>query len=372
MLKSKNLTSILLGILAIILLSCTNKFAGMNDIQMQKNANASFNQSDIIPSNSTDKNNETKGLPNTEFVKPSLTVLTPLAVIEVDDEDIVESDSGTSYIKVDYMKNFYSKYGDDYDFVAVYTDFLKNAGQHGGMVSYTIRGIGAAVDTTLDDEFRSKQRLQSIGFMGTLDEKYMPFTQDWTAYNILLEEAIAHRWGMYIGNFQDEGGHLPLQNTLNGGHWTPCMSFQRKDPKQPFWKAGLWHHKGNNIWAKQEEYNQEHDVFDPFMLYFMGFLPPERVPNATLIMPFGENKARQCVEKLTIQGTSRTISINDIISLYGPRDPSFKYSQKNFTMGFILLVRKGTKPSPAIAEAIKRWAAGFPKVFDEAVSTEYY
>jgi hypothetical protein len=104
------------------------------------------------------------------------------------------------------------------------------------------------------------------------------------------------------------------------------------------------------------------------MLYLMGFLPPEKVPNAILLTPKGNNKEEQCSSQQTpIEAEATTISINDIIKLYGPRTPSFRDAKKDFNIAFILLTRSGSEPSTISLNNIQRWAKGFPNVFLKSI-----
>ena len=106
--------------------------------------------------------------------------------------------------------------------------------------------------------------------------------------------------------------------------------------------------------------------FDPFMLYLMGFLPPEKVPNATLLIPEGGYKQELCFPGKTIKATAKEITINDIIKRYGPRDPSYQDSQKEFSTAFILVVEKGKQPTPGAIDKLIEWDKKFPEVIRQA------
>ena len=131
MLKSKSLNSIFLAILVIILISCANKGIRTKNIQIQNNVNTS---NKIGIDSSSFNNNESMDLPNTEFIKPHITVVLPLAVIEVEDNESIAFGA--------YLKNFYNQYEDRFDFLAVYANFQTDNGQFGGPDFNTVKGIG--------------------------------------------------------------------------------------------------------------------------------------------------------------------------------------------------------------------------------------
>lgn len=74
----------------------------------------------------------------------------------------------------------------------------------------------------------------------------------------------------------------------------------------------------------------------------MGMIDKSKVPPMLLI----ENPAIDPTKKpeagVTITGTPRTVTIDDIIAVNGERVPSAKDSQKQFKMAFILAVAPGT------------------------------
>ena len=70
----------------------------------------------------------------------------------------------------------------------------------------------------------------------------------------------------------------------------------------------------------------------------MGLYKASEVPNFTLIDNPAIDKTQLPQENVTVTGTPRTISINDIIAAEGPRVPDATTSQKDFRLGFVFLV----------------------------------
>ncbi len=262
----------------------------------------------------------------------------------------IENENDLNYQEI--AKKFYGQHADVYDFLAFFYDFDVPGDQNqiNIIVQNTVEGIGLNVFNHAAS-YGSKDRLRGIGVLKNMSS----VPNDILVYNALLEEIIAHQWGVYIGSLQGSQGALPIQNLASPFHWTPCMSFPRKDITQPYWHGNLWQDNRDGSWTLvlQDPFTRPYK-FDPFMLYLMGFLPPERVPNAMVIVP---ESGYQC-----IRGTSRQISINDIINVYGPRVPLANELQGKFSIAYILLTKKAQKITPGYMEKISRWSTTFPEV----------
>src|SRR5262249_37744953 len=77
------------------------------------------------------------------------------------------------------------------------------------------------------------------------------------------------------------------------------------------------------------------DVYNDLELYLAGMLPPDQVgPN---LVP--ENQTQQVCDGCPVQGTVRTVTINDVISADGPRIPAAAASQKEFRVATVLFTR---------------------------------
>lgn len=305
-------------------------------------------------------------------------LLPAVAVIEVDNPLNMPG------IEKVVAKEFYKKYEDKYDFLGILFDFNRRQYYH-TTVKNNVQGIGSQnwyLDgcngtcgiSKLDPnpifdktaEYGSKGKLLSIGVMGIISD-YIGRNDDpsW------IEEVIGHQFGVYVGSPHISSDPLHINSDESFGHWNNCMHFPRADVTQTYWRGNLWKDNGDGTWTRvdQDLNNFSKPLkFDPFMLYFMGFLPPEKVPNVVLLQPEGGFKSGLCFPGKTIKATPRQVSINDIIQKYGPRIPSYKDSQKEFSTAFILVVEKGKQPTPGALEKMAEWDKKFPEVIRQATS----
>src|SRR6185503_7425783 len=69
---------------------------------------------------------------------------------------------------------------------------------------------------------------------------------------------------------------------------------------------------------------------------------------------------------LTFSGTRRDLTVNDIMTVHGPRLPDVSVSPKTFRQAFVLLVRPGTSPSAAELEKVERIRRRWTDFFAQA------
>ena len=94
----------------------------------------------------------------------------------------------------------------------------------------------------------------------------------------------------------------------------------------------------------------------------MGLISPEQVVPLKWYETYGEwsDKGIPCVEK--------TFSVQDVINLVGPRNPSYPNTQKDFSVVYILLTEKGKKPTDAQMKRMDYIAENFPIRWNEATN----
>src|SRR5262249_43984478 len=77
------------------------------------------------------------------------------------------------------------------------------------------------------------------------------------------------------------------------------------------------------------------DEYNDLELYFAGMLTADQVaPN---LVP--ETQNQQLCDGCAVQGTVRTVTINDVIAADGPRVPGFASSQKEFRIATLVVTR---------------------------------
>ena len=275
---------------------------------------------------------------------------------------VLEVDSVKSINPYDIVKTYLTKYKDSNDFLAIF-NYGGPRDQYHLTVKNNTKGIYNP-DVARGDSsstYGSSGTLLGIGVVGNIKQ----YQSDTPIFNVLLEEIYAHYWGVYIGDVIDSTHQLPLQNTLARAHWTTCLNFL-DNPDVRYWKASHWEKVGQNKWKLLLPDNPL-PRFDPILLYLMGYLDASKVPDVELIIPDSGQKAAYCNQGETIEGTSRIISMKEIIEYLGPREP-YVNTKRNYSIGYILVVERGTTPSASSIQTIERVAAGLPKVFQDAIT----
>lgn len=275
---------------------------------------------------------------------------------------VLEVDSVDSISPSDIAKQYYKKYQDTNDFLAIF-NYGGAQDQYHLTVKNNTKGIynPGVIRTDNSSEYGSNGTLLGVGVVGNIKQ----YPTDTPIFNVLLEEIYAHYWGIYIGDVIDSQDQLPLQNTLARAHWTSCINFL-DNPDVRYWKASHWKKIEQNKWELLLPDNPL-PRFDPVLLYLMGYLDASKVPDIELIIPDTEQKTAYCNENRIIEGTSRIISMKEIIGHLGSREPRVN-TKRNYSIGYILLVKRGTIPSTSSIQTIERVAAEFPKVFQDAIS----
>jgi len=232
-------------------------------------------------------------------------------------------------------KEFFRTHKDEYDFVAIFTNFNfkmpednKARGFFEG-VKNDVKGIGKEIydNTTL---YGSASRLQGTIDMGNLSGKVSnPLDPGFDETLMILAHEVQHRWGSFV-RFKDAAGNVSSALLgKDGSHWSYLL-----DTRASVMYGNQWQDNGNGTFtsAAAEKY------YSPLDLYLMGMIDKSKVPAMLLIENPSIDPARLPETGATISGTARYVTIDDIIAVEGERIPSAKDSQKQFKMAFIYAV----------------------------------
>ena len=178
-------------------------------------------------------------------------------------------------------------------------------------------------------------------------------------FDVITHET-THQWLMYIGDTRNCTTDCKYQNlkfrSEDGFHYARWADtgFIRDGLQWSDTNAGFaWKDNGNGTVSTVQEQRRG---LSPLSLYLMGLIPSSQVPNFKYVIPNDPSD----IYNTTIAGTLTSISINDLITKYGARNPSFSSSQKNFTAAFILLSRSGETPTADQINAINYVADNYP------------
>ena len=254
----------------------------------------------------------------------------------------------------DEIKRFYNNFNDDYDFLSFYTAFPTNqqpSTRSHGIISNNIKGINLTI-RDFSNDYGSKGRLKGINFMQSIDEYDI---QDPLLFSSLLHET-GHQWSVYIG-YHADGNKLNV--TKDGMHWSEETSTDW-DPM-----GGVrYKDNGDGTFTKLSHSSGEPwQYYCPQSLYLMGLLPPNEVPDLMVVTP----QDPVCFNNKEIcPGTARYVSVKDIITVEGERLPSSTDSQKDFRMAFILITKKGQKPTDEQIKKMNYIVDNFPNAWAKA------
>lgn len=304
------------------------------------------------------------------------------------EDDGTAAVNGIQFARVTNL--FYQKYPDKdiYDFMAVFPAFPPGnddgfAGLHSN-IQNNVRGICEPI-LKADKNLWGSEKLQGIQIYPYSNSDYKEFYNPINSGHLLLEET-SHQWLVYIGKShhslppgQPPDGINPSCNTTelqlhneDDLHW----SFGLVMPGDYFGairEAKPWRNKGNNTFSFDSRLEEKPRKFHPFDLYLMGFADQSEIqgdytlltemdnPYASAPLPPGPEQSPVDNHLITTHARAVKITIDDIIKIAGEvRNPSVQNSQKNFTLAFIILYKKGQLPSEGLINAITTAANNFP------------
>ncbi|MEO8359471.1 MAG: hypothetical protein ABI672_05520 [Vicinamibacteria bacterium] len=263
---------------------------------------------------------------------------------------------------------FYSRFGDDYQQLVVYTDRTyiprsQGAFAYENNVRNTISGIGqSAVDQGA--AYGSAAALESVVLMDSIN-KYSAnptdrILREETTLSVLAHE-VGHRW-LATARFNDGGVSSGELLGRQQAHWSFYMN-----------SSGS-HDEGNQIedlGGGLFRTGPSSQRYGPLDQYLMGLRPAAEVPpffvirNAVLN---GAQTAERAPESnVDIRGTRKDVTVNDVIAALGPRQPAPAPNPAPWRMAFVFVTSGASTDTAAIA-LVDRIRSQFEAFFP--VSTE--
>ena len=235
-------------------------------------------------------------------------------------------------------KEFFRLHKDEYDFLVIYSNFNFQMPEAEAEAFYLhvkndIQGIGLEIfDNT--DLYGSSGKLQGTIDMGNITGlKVDPLDPDFEQTLSILGHELLHRWGAYV-SFRDADG--TISTALLGkdeNHWSFLLN---TDGSVLY--GNDWQENGDGTFTSIGARR----YYSPLDLYLMGFVDKSEVPPMLLIDNTNIDPERMPEKGVTIDGTPRYITIDDIIAAEGERIPGPSESQKTFKTAFILITAPGT------------------------------
>jgi uncharacterized protein (TIGR03437 family) len=273
---------------------------------------------------------------------------------------------------VESAKAFYASpgIGDDIDFIYLFTDFPHDLG--GGFsyflgLSNDVKGIGQPVEQSPLLAEIGSEKLQGILNLNDIAHTYPDspaerFLGGYHGLSILARDQ-GHRWLSSIRYPNDPTLLLGRENA----YWS---FFLNTESTSSAFMARRSSAAEGNAWRENNDGSfTSVSLVDGYSLldqYLMGFRSPGEIPQTFVIAPAeGTTAARDSTPapNITIQGTRRPISIEEILRANGVREPSAQVSPKNFRAAFVLLIRQGATANPATVEKLTRYRLAWESYF---------
>ncbi|MBI3562427.1 MAG: PD40 domain-containing protein [Gammaproteobacteria bacterium] len=274
-------------------------------------------------------------------------------------------------------REFFRTHPDNYDFLVVFSSFEFNTGDalaFEWMVQNKVQGIGL---TQFDNSalFGSQGKLQGFIDMAALTRYQTdPINPNFDDTLGVLAHEMLHQWGSYVHFKQADGSISSALLGRQDAHWSFLLNSNASVEY-----GAQWRDNGNGTFSAVGT----RTFFSPLDLYLMGFYKAAEVPPFTLIDNPTIDKTQLPQLNVTVSGTPRTISINDIIGAEGARVPDATTAQKEFRLGFVFLVGPNDQVSDAQILALNNIRNAFmtrfailtagravAQVYPQALSTE--
>ena len=256
------------------------------------------------------------------------------------------------------VKEFFKTHRDEYDFLVFFTNFDYTMPSEGAAKAFYlgVRNDTHGIGKDLFDNsaaFGSNSRLQGTIDMGDLTALASdPLDPNFNETLYVLSHELMHRWGAK-GTFKSADGSIS-QSLLgkDKDHWSFLL-----DSRGSVMYGNQWQDNGNGTFTSTTPQNQM-KYYSPLDLYLAGLIDKSKVPSMLLIESPGIDPARLPESGVTVIGTARNVTIDDIIAAMGPRVPDTTTSPKTFKTAFLYLVRPGTF-APQDIYAIENIRNGF-------------
>lgn len=247
-------------------------------------------------------------------------------------------------------REFYRLHGDDYDFLVIFTNFAIQMPSPQALGFFSparndVRGIGLKLyDQTAaySPEGTPLARLQGTIDMGHLAGHALePADPEFDDTLRTLTHEMLHRWGAYV-RFLDGGTVSEALLGRDGAHWSFLL-----DAGGSTLYGNTWRDNGDGTFTSlPPEQGRAGEVigrlFNPLELYLMGLLDKRQVPPMRLIEAPGIDPRQLPEAGMTIPGTLKSVTIDDVIAVEGERLPAAADARKSFRMAFIHAVLPGS------------------------------
>jgi MYXO-CTERM domain-containing protein len=284
-------------------------------------------------------------------------------VILEGDETITTAASGGGYAvdpnggdQYDIANRFYTKYGDDFDEIIVFTTF-DDKGAAGALAyeisaQQDITGLGQDV---FDDtqSYGSKGRLHAFVNMmkwDNYDSSSVPITDPRSSMYPTLGQEFAHRWLAFLTYKDAAGNNSTAMLGRDMAHWASTLQADGS------LMDGNVLALGDDGYYSVSNFMTRYSSLD---LYGMGIIPADQVApffllkNAVTSTGKSVDPALYVRSGSKLKGTREDITIDQVVAGSGARTPAWDLAPHSFRIAFVLVTKPGETAIDAIDIAEK-------------------
>lgn len=297
-----------------------------------------------------------------DFIAAPVADIGNSAVIEVAGNfDTTNPDSSTnSTPRQKIAHEYYKTHNDNLDFLVFFSTFdyaMPDVDTQGVYMSVKNDTHGINQPTSDNSSlYGSNGKLQGTIDMGNVSALAAnPYSEELNQTLTVLSHEFEHRFGAYVRYKLPDSSLSTALLGKDNSHWSYLL-----DSQGSVMYGNGWSDNSDGTFTSTTKMNS----YSPLDLYLMGMIPKEQVPSMLLIDNPAIDKTQSPFLGTTVNGTAVMVSINDIIAAEGERVPNVSASQKQFNVGYILLVRHGDSMGQA-AQALDMVRKGFAGRFAE-------
>jgi len=308
------------------------------------------------------------GLPEAAFTEGAGTAdIGEIAVLE-DDGSLTFVQQGTRFTDTGAILDaFYQTHPDEYDAVVIFTAssfseevepeagfaFFAGLAQHTAGLNQTPGSVG---------QFSLNRGLtRALGVINMNDLTEFPSDPNGTVLGGVASgvEILGQEFGHAYGAFVQAAGADILGRS--DAHWSFYLHHPGEGNASPL-EGNRWVDNGDGTFTTVESFTGLSELDE----YLLGLRPPANVSPFFLVEPSDPDAPSDSTfpaSGFTVAGTRTDLTINDVTSLNGLRDPSADESMSTFRTAFVLVIPQGTTASSSDLEELDAFRLAWEDYF---------
>ena len=273
---------------------------------------------------------------------------------------------------IDALNEWYGTSGQDPDFVVFYKAWdPASYGAFYSPLANNTRGIGykhLGGPETFDGT--GDLKLSGLIWMSALSQ-YNYGGNSRLVLNAFWGQELDHRWGAFVRYDRDGVMSRGLLGR-DDAHWSYFM-----DSDWSCMEGNDWADIGDGQFQTNNGTFSGAPSYNALDLYLMGLIPHSAVPDQLIIEnPVGTNRNATSAPEMpfggaviNVTGTRRTVTMEDILTIEGPRSPWWTEERRNYKVAMFVLSRNGAQMSATQISRSENYAKWMQEDF--AFNTRY-